>query len=83
MSIEREFRMNAGYIVNKYLELFSNYCRERMDLVVVFKRMFIVKEMKGKYVLLEDFVEFLRMIDILLVDIFFEENKMKCHKLYK
>lgn len=38
--------------------------------------------MKGKYVLLEDFVEFLRMID-LLVDIFFEENKMKCHKLYK
>lgn len=39
--------------------------------------------MKGKYVLLEDFVEFLRMIDILLVDIFFEENKMKCHKLYK
>lgn len=69
--------------MNKYLELFSNYCRERMDLVVVFKRMFIVKEMKGKYVLLEDFVEFLRMIDILLVDIFFEENKMKCHKLYK
>lgn len=39
--------------------------------------------MKGKYVLLEDFVEFFRMIDILLVDIFFEENKMKCHKLYK
>lgn len=39
--------------------------------------------MKGKYVFLEDFVEFLRMIDILLVDIFFEENKMKCHKLYK